>query len=42
MTSEQPTDDRETEGKKCADCGAPLPPNTTHTECRTCRTRPFG
>jgi ribosomal protein L40E len=41
MTDETPAEDQP-KGKTCAECDAPLPPNTTHTECRYCRTRPFG
>lgn len=36
------TEQPEPEPKRCAECDAPMPSDTIHTECRTCRKRPFG
>ena len=36
-----PEQQDESPGKKCADCDAPLPRGTIHTECRTCRKRGY-
>lgn len=30
------------ETKECADCGNAMPKDSIHTECRTCRKRPFS
>lgn len=30
------------ETKPCGNCGNPIPKDTVHTECRTCRKRPFS
>ncbi|MFI0265581.1 hypothetical protein [Streptomyces luteogriseus] len=30
------------ETKQCANCGNPMPKDSSHTECRTCRTRPLA